>query len=265
MSPDASEKILVGMVHLAALPGAPRHHLSMSQIEARAVEEARILHEMGFDACIIENFGDAPFHKEAVEPVTVAAMTRIVASIRRELPSMRIGVNVLRNDAAAALAVATAAAAHFIRVNVHVGATATDQGIIEGRAAETVRARRAYDASVQIWADVHVKHGRNLSHNSLTEEASDAVERGDANALIVTGSGTGRPIDADDLKTLARLELGVPVYVGSGASATNVATLLKHSDGIIVGSALKTDGRAESPLDKERVKLFVEAGRREAS
>ncbi len=261
---NRNDRQLVGMVHLAPLPGAPRHHVSMSEIESRAVGEARVLHEMGFDACIVENYGDAPFHKEHAEPVTVAAMARIVAAIRRELTEMRVGVNVLRNDAASALAIAAATDAHFIRVNVHVGVTATDQGVIEGRAAETVRARRAHDAPVQIWADVHVKHGRNLSHASIAEEARDAVERGLANALIVTGAGTGQQTDTKQLRSVSQLQLGVPVYVGSGVTPGNVASILRMCEGVIVGSALKIDGRAENPLDPERVRRFADAVRQAA-
>lgn len=264
MSEQGSDKQLIGMVHLPPLPGAPRHHVSMREIEARAVSEARILHEAGFDACIVENFGDAPFHKEAVELVTVAAMGRIVAAVRRELPDLRVGVNVLRNDARAALAVAAAADAHFIRVNVHVGVTATDQGVIEGRAADTVRARRAYEAPVQVWADVHVKHGCSLSHPSIVDEARDAVERGLANALIFTGSGTGRPTDTTHVETVSRLDLRVPLYVGSGVTRKKVASVLALCDGVIVGSALKTGGHAENELDPERVRRFVEAARQAA-
>lgn len=261
MSIETGGKQLIGMVHLLPLPGAPRHHVQMSEIEARALAEARVFTEMGFDGVIVENYGDVPFHKDAVEPVTVAAMTRVVAAIRRELTSLRVGVNVLRNDATAALAVATASDAHFIRVNVHVGATATDQGVIEGRAAETVRARRAYDAPVQVWSDVHVKHGRNLSHASVLDEAQDAVERGLASALIVTGSATGRPVDTAQLQALGRLQLGVPVYAGSGVSEHNVRSVLKLCDGVIVGTSLKSDGRADRPLDIERVRQFAETAR----
>ena len=258
------DKQLIGMIHLLPLPGAPRHHVAMSEIEARAVSEACILHETGFDACIVENFGDAPFHKDAVQPVTIAAMARVVAAVRREVSGLRVGVNVLRNDAGAALAVATAVDAHFIRVNVHVGVTATDQGVIEGRAADTVRARRAYDAPIQVWADVHVKHGRSVSHLSIADEASDAVERGLADAIIVTGTGTGRPADTTHVQTVSRLHLGVPIYVGSGVTAQNAAATLNLCDGVIVGSALKVDGRAENVLDPNRTRQFADAARRVA-
>jgi uncharacterized protein len=256
-------KLLVGMIHLPPLPGAPGSRETLGAIEDRALEEARALLDAGFEAAMVENFGDAPFFKERVEAVTVASMTRIAAAIRRELPALTLGVNVLRNDALSALSVAAAVEAAFIRVNVHVGATATDQGIVEGRAAETLRARRSLGASdaVAIWADVHVKHGKSLAHASITDEAEDAVERGCADALIVSGRATGVTASPDELRRVKALELGVPVLVGSGITEDNAKSYLEVADGVIVGTSLKQGGRTTSPIDPERARRFVERAR----
>jgi membrane complex biogenesis BtpA family protein len=256
-----SSKLLIGMVHLPALPGAPRAQVPLDAIEERALAEGRALHAAGFDGVIIENYGDNPFHKDAVEPITVASMTRLVGALCRALPGWRIGVNVLRNDVRSALSIAAATGARFVRVNVHVGATATDQGVIEGRAAETLRLRRAWDAKVEIWSDVHVKHGRSLAHETVEREAEDAATRGMADALIVSGTGTGHAANPDDVRAVAALDLGVPVIVGSGVSADNVAQLFRFADGVIVGTALKQGGRTVAPLDPERVRRFVDAAR----
>jgi len=194
--------------------------------------------------------------------VTVAVMSRIVATLRREVPTLVVGVNVLRNDAAAALAVASATGAGFVRVNVHVGATATDQGILEGRAAETLRLRARLGLALAIWADAHVKHGRSLAHECIADEARDAVERGLADALIVTGRGTGWATDVDDLRTVRALELGVPVYVGSGVTEQSLDLYLREADGVIVGSAIMQGGRAGAPLDPERARRFVATARK---
>lgn len=252
---------LVGMLHLAPLPGSPRSESDLEAIEERAVSEARVLAAAGFDAAILENFGDAPFFKDRVEAVTVAAMSRVASSVRREVPRLVLGVNVLRNDARSALAVALASGAGFIRVNVHVGATATDQGIVEGRAAETLRLRAALGARVALWADVHVKHGRPLSHPTLEAEAEDAVGRGLADALVVSGAGTGKAASLDELERVRALGLGVPVYVGSGVDLETLGAVLDRADGVIVGTALERDGVTAAPLDPERVKRFADAFR----
>lgn len=255
------KKALIGMLHLPALPGAPRHDQPLPEIEKRLVEESRLLKDVGFHGAILENFGDVPFHKEGVGASTVASMTRLALAVRSAAPELALGINVLRNDAAAALAIAAATHAAFIRVNVHVGATATDQGVIEGRASETLRARRALGAEVAIWADVHVKHGRSLAHASITSEAEDAIRRGLADALIVSGSGTGEETSMEDLKAVRSLALGVPIYVGSGVTAENVEALLDVSDGVIVGTSLKEDGETTNPLDGNRARRFVERAR----
>ncbi len=251
------KKSLVGMLHLPALPGSPGSTQSLRDIEIRLVAEAQLLRDVGFHAAFLENFGDVPFFKERVEPATIASMSRLAYAVRSAVPELPLGVNVLRNDARAALAVAAAAEANFIRVNVHVGATATDQGVIEGRAAETLRARAVLGADVAIWADVHVKHGRSLAHTSIADEAEDAVRRGLADGLVVSGRGTGEATSLDDLRAVAALELGVPIYVGSGVTIDSVETLLDVADGVIVGTSIKTEGKTTNPIDKKRAERFV--------
>jgi len=255
-------KKLIGMVHLEALPGSPSARLPLEQIEERATAEAAILHEAGFDATIVENFGDVPFAKDDVASITVASMARIACSIRRTVPELGLGINVLRNDARAALAVAFACEAQFVRINVHVGATATDQGVIEGRAAETLRERMALRTGVEIWADVHVKHGKSLAHEDIADEARDAAERGMADALIVSGAGTGQETSLDELARVSGLELKAPIYVGSGVSADSVADFLRIADGVIVGSALKSEGIATNALERDRAMRFVDVARK---
>jgi len=254
-------KILIGMVHLPALPGAPGAELSMDEIERRAVNEARTLLDAGFNGCILENFGDTPFHKDHVAPVTVAAMARVVAAVCHAFPDWRVGVNVLRNDARAALSIASVCGARFVRINVHVGATATDQGVVEGQAAETLRLRRALGSAVEIWADVQVKHGQSLAHADIALEAEDAVRRGHADTLVVSGRATGKATDLAELKRVTDLGLGVPVLVGSGADERSAPRYLEVADGIIVGTALKVSPDPTSPLDPERVGRFVAAAR----
>src|SRR2546429_1501958 len=116
-------KPIFGMVHLEALPGAPLFRGSIGVVIEAAMADAKALADGGCDGIVFENFGDRPFHKH-VSAETIAAMTRVIADVRPKLP---FGVNVLRNDARAAIAIAAATGAQFIRINVHVGAMATDQ------------------------------------------------------------------------------------------------------------------------------------------
>jgi membrane complex biogenesis BtpA family protein len=248
------------MVHLTPLPGAPRWAGPLATFLERAVTDARSLREGGVDAVIVENYGDAPFHAQRVEAVTVAAMARAVAAII-DAVDCPVGVNVLRNDAAAALAIAAATGAHFIRVNVHTGGMFTDQGWIEGRASESLRLRERLAPSVAIMADVMVKHATPPAGVDLADAARDAWHRGLADALIVSGNATGGATDPEDVQAVRRAVPEAPLFVGSGVTADTVRRTLDGVHGVIVGSALEADGRAGEPVDPARVRALMEAAR----
>lgn len=249
---------LIGVVHLQALPGAPAFDGNFDGVVEAATLDARALRDAGFDALIVENFGDAPFFAETVPAVTIAAMTRAVAEIRREI-ELPIGVNVLRNDAASALAIAAATGAAFIRVNVLTGTMTTDQGVITGRAAELMRLRSALDVSVEIYADVLVKHAVPPPGMTMELATADTVRRGKADAIIVSGEATGARPDRDMLRRAVTAAGDTPVLIGSGASESNIADLLEVASGVIVGTALKVDGITTNPVDPARAAAFVKA------
>jgi membrane complex biogenesis BtpA family protein len=251
-------RLLVGVLHLPPLPGAPGRPVPLERVIPQAMSDAELLLSSGFDGLIVENFGDAPFFRDDVPPVTVAAMTRVVHAIRG-MGTFPLGVNVLRNDASAALAVAVGAGADFIRVNIHMGAFATDQGVIEGKAFATLRERRVLGAdTVEIWADVLCKHASPLGGLSLEEHAKDLVERGRADKLILTGTRTGEAVSAGDLDRVAGLRLGRDVLVGSGLTDANAPDYARAA-GALVGSWIRKGGKAGRPLDPERVRRLAAA------
>jgi membrane complex biogenesis BtpA family protein len=235
----------------------------MARVVADAVADARTLAEAGFDALLVENFGDAPFFPREVPPETVAALALVLDAVRRAAGGLPVGVNVLRNDVRAALAIAAATGALFVRVNVHTGAAVADQGLLEGRAHETLRVRAALAPDVLILADLRVKHARPLADLPLELLAEDTVARGLADALIVTGPTTGRPPPLEDLDAARRGGRGAPVLVGSGASAASAPLLAARADGVIVGSALKRGGAIEAPVDAGLARSFAAAWRGE--
>lgn len=254
-------RALVGMVHLEALPGSPKGNSSLASVVERALADARTLEQAGFDALMIENFGDAPFRATQVEPVTIAAMTIAIRAIRQAV-KIPLGVNVLRNDACAALAIAEACGASFIRTNVHSGVYATDQGFIEGRADETLNYRKRLGSKVAIFADVHVKHAAPLSCPDLAQAAEETAYRGLADGLIVSGTGTGKPTPFDDLCTVRAAVPDKLLLVGSGVRPETIRLTLEVADAAIVGTAIKRDGATTAPVDAERAAAFVRAARK---
>jgi uncharacterized protein len=252
---------IIGVLHVPALPGSPRNQLAFKDVVDWVLKDAEALAGGGVDALILENFGDVPFYPTRVPPHTVAFMTAIAGEVRRRF-DLPLGINVLRNDAQSALAIASAVSAEFIRVNIHTGARVTDQGLIEGAAHETLRYRRLLNSDVKILSDVDVKHSAPVAARNLGDEVEEIVWRGNADAVIVTGAATGKQTALEDLKIAKHAAGSVPVFAGSGVNVQNVATVLEVADGVIVGTAFKHDGVTSNAVDRDRVRAFVRVVRR---
>jgi uncharacterized protein len=256
----SSRKTLLGVVHLRPLPGSPRWGGDLKAIIDFAVADARAYERGGAHALFIENFGDVPFTKAGVGPETIAAMSAAGGAVRAAV-TLPLGFNVLRNDPCAALALCAACDGDFIRVNVHTGVMLTDQGLIEGDAFTTVRYRDRIRPDAKILADVHVKHAVPLGNGRLEDSAQDTVERGLADALIVSGAGTGQAAELAEVERVRRACPKTKLLLGSGVNVTNVKKYLPFADGMIVGSALKRDGKLANPVDPKRVAALVKAMR----
>lgn len=249
---------VIGMVHLQALPGSPSFAGDLAAVIEAAAADASALVEGGVDGLMVENFFDVPFFKDQVPGETVAAMTRACLAVRAVSGSLPVGVNVLRNDVRSALAVASTVGAAFVRVNVLSGVMVTDQGIIEGRAAEVMRYRRSIDAEeVAVWADVRVKHAAALVVRPLSHEVEELVLRSGAEAVIVSGEGTGYPTAARDAGAVKTAAGQAAVLIGSGANAEDLESLWPVCDGMIVGSSFKADGQVAAAVDATRVRQLM--------
>jgi uncharacterized protein len=252
---------IIGVVHLLPLPTSPRWGGDLKAVIDRAEQEATALASGGAHGIVVENFFDAPFPKDAVDPAVVSAMTLVIHQLQ-QMVTLPIGINVLRNDAKSALAIASCVSAQFIRVNVLTGVMATDQGLIEGQAHELLRYRRELGSDIKILADVLVKHARPLSTPNLTTAVQETIQRGLADGVILSGWATGSPPTLEDLELASAAAKGTPVFIGSGASWENIPQLIQAADGVIVSSSLKRRGQIEQAIDPNRVSQFVEAMQR---
>jgi len=249
-------KCLLGVVHLPALPGAPAYGGKIDPIRQSMRRDLLALKKGGAHAIILENFGDAPFAADDAGPVAVACLTSLACEARELFPGP-LGINLLRNDGVGAMAVAAASGADFIRVNVLVGARLADQGVLHGIAEKLLRFRKRIGAGhIRVFADVDVKHSAPLAPGySIEDEARDAWERGGADALILSGAGTGHGTDPDHLHRAHAAAPWAPLLLGSGTTLENLREFLPEASGFIVGTALKRSGK----IDPARVRAFVRA------
>lgn len=253
-----TRKPIIGMVHLAPLPGSPRYDgTSMNEIAEMAIADARLLRDAGFDGAIIENFGDIMFLKK-VRPETIAAMTFAAAGIAKAVPDLVLGLCVLQSDAIAALAIAHVIGGKFVRVPYYTETYIVDAGMMESIAAEALRFRKYLNMDVKIFADVHIKHGYPLSQRPISHAARDIEHRGMADAILVTGLETGYETEAMDVKEVKEAVDHTPVLVASGVDEFNFPDYKDFSDGVIIGTRLKQDNDTEGPLDPEKIRRFIQ-------
>jgi membrane complex biogenesis BtpA family protein len=270
---------LVGVIHLPSLRLAALRR-DVDSVVAFVEREARVLEEAGFDGVIVENFSDAPFAKRVSEPEILGIIAVALHTARKSFNGF-VGLNILRSSAIEAYRIAYAFRADFIRVNAYVETLATDSGLIEPSATSLAELRHIMPG-VKIFGDALCKHSgsidlvtraftriaqslgeeslREAIRESVREIIMDATERGLADAIIVTGSRTGEAPPKEFLKFVKQAS-PKPVYLGSGATAENIADYAKLCDGIIVGSYIKIGGRAGNPTDPEKAKRFAKAFR----
>lgn len=249
---------LLGVVHLPPLPGRAAHRSMVAVVDA-ALADARAFAAGGFDGVIVENFGDAPFHKgtrdDPTPPHVAAALAIVADRIVREC-GLPVGVNCLRNDGRAALGVAAAAGARWVRVNVLASAYVTDQGVIEGEAAALAAYRRELGLSVSVLADFLVKHATPLQPFDVAAGARDLAERSGADALVLSGARTGEPVDVVLFDTVRAAVGAFPIWIGSGLTVDGAAELWPRCDGAIVGTACKHGGVVTAPVDPAAVRAL---------
>jgi membrane complex biogenesis BtpA family protein len=257
------EKSLIAMVHVQALPGTPRASKPMEQVIDIAVAEAELLAGAGVDSIILENMHDAPYLKRCVGPEIVAGMAAVASAVRRAVPAVPLGIQVLAGANKEALAVALAAGLQFIRAEGFVFAHVADEGLIESDAGELLRYRRAIGAEhVKVLADIKKKHSAHaITADVSLGDTAEAAQFFGVDGLIVTGTATGKPVRLEDLDEVRR-ECSLPLLVGSGTTPENIASLLARADAVIVGSWFKRDGDWRMGPDEVRVKRLVESFRR---
>ncbi|MCH8806908.1 MAG: BtpA family membrane complex biogenesis protein [Planctomycetes bacterium] len=283
----AKSKSVIGMIHVGALPGTPRHGESLAAITDRAVEEAGVFVKHGLDGIILENMHDVPYLCGQVGPEIVAAMTAVGLAVREKIlasasshrpaiaarsatkdsgtrTSIPLGVQILAAANRAALAVAHVIGADFVRVENFTYAHIADEGLMPtAEAGPLLRYRRQIGAQrVKVVADVKKKHSSHAITSDVSlAEAARTTEFCGADGVVVTGVATGEPTRPEDAATV-RESVSVPVWIGSGLTPENLPALWPHADVFVVGSYLKVDGLWSNALDAERVERFLEAARR---
>ena len=246
------------MVHVAALPGAPKNKLGIQEIVLKAFKDAKALAEGGVDAVMIENMHDRPYLNRKAGPEIIAAMTSVACYLRKEL-NIPLGIQVLAGANNEALAVALAAGMDFIRAEGFVFGHLADEGMMNSDAGELFRYRKQIGAEhIRIYTDIKKKHSSHaISGDVSIAETAKAAEFFLSDGVIITGNATGEKASPDDLKQVKQ-SVQIPLLIGSGITAENIGDYWELADGFIVGSSLKFNGKWGNDVDPNRVAAFIQ-------
>ncbi|MEM1431196.1 MAG: BtpA/SgcQ family protein [Pseudomonadota bacterium] len=252
-----AEPCVIAALHLPDFPLS--RHLSLSWFEEYALANARVFAEAGVPFLKLQ---DQTRTAGPASAETIARMSALARLIRAELPTLGLGIIVEAHDAAAALSVAHASGADFVRLKVFVGGAMTSEGPRHGLGAEAVAYRSSIGASgVAILADVHDRTARPLSDEPQPFAANWAAKVG-ADGLIITGSSF-----ADTCTRIGAVRQAVPsrpILIGGGVTEGNVADALATADGVIVSSALMRKTAEDDDLirwDADLCHRFMDAAR----
>lgn len=253
---------VVGMVQLRALPGSARYAGEpVAAIVASAVAEAEVLRDAGFTGVQVQNMGDMPSGRRA-GPETVAFMTLACVEVRRACPDLQLSV-IVNWDVEASLAVAETCGADYVRAeHTWVGATVNTWGVTQAGCYEALRFRQLIRSTMPIYADVREPHAVPLVEQPVERIALAAVHEAAADGLFVTGSNLDESLEWIDRVRAA--VPGVPVWLGGGATAAALTTILPRVDGIVVAASIKGGDRRDA-LDPVLARQFVVAVREAAA
>ncbi len=250
------KKPIIGMLHLPPLPGSSIYNgEGLKAVIERALYDATELQEGGVDALEVENFSDPTYYPMEVGPELTAAMAVISDHVIRA-SSVPVGICILA-DPKASLGVAHAVGAKFIRATFFTEASVDVSGLVLPKPHELLRFRKFLDPSIKIFTDVHIKHSAPLVNRPLFDSALDA-KYFLSDAVIISGTHTGKETKLDDVKEAKSAVEDFPVLVGSGFSKENAYKIFQYADGAIVGTSLKKDGISSNVVDRKRVKDLLD-------
>lgn len=254
-------KPVIGMVHLAPLPGAPLYDRDggMQKIIDLAAEDIEALQAGGIDAVMFGNEGDRPYLLKAT-PQSLAAMAFAIGELK-PLVAVPFGVDYLW-DPVATIGLAVASGARFAR-EIFTGVYESDMGLWQPDAAAALRLRAECNRpDLKLMFNINAEFASPIGNRSIAARARSAVFSSLADVVLVSGPMTGQPVETGDLQIVKNALPDTPVFANTGVSIANVDEILRIGDGAVIGTHFKVDGDTWNQVDRDRVKRLMDQVRR---
>ncbi len=252
-----TEKAIIAMCHMQPLPGDPqyRKELGMEWVVEQARKDVEALQEGGVDAIMFSNEYSLPY-LTSVECITVASMARVIGELR-DIIRVPYGVNCLW-DPVASIDLAMATDAKFVR-EIFTGVYASDFGMWNTNCGAAVRHQHAVGAeNVKLLFNIVPEAAQYMANRSTASIAKTTVFNCRPDALCVSGATAGSALDPETLKTVKEVVKDTVVLANTGCRAETIENLLRVADGAVVGTTFKYEGKFENPVDRERVRRFMD-------
>ncbi|MEQ2426258.1 BtpA/SgcQ family protein [Enterocloster hominis (ex Hitch et al. 2024)] len=238
---------ITGVVHLPPF-GADR--LDLEGLESWLLEQIGIHAECGITSMMIQD--QTPGELAGLK--NVAILSALGRTVKRMFPDLSLGIILEANNPSAAMYIANACGADFIRQKVFIGAMVKAGGVMTGRAGEVWEARKDMDRPVRVLTDIYDRTGVPLGPLPIETAAGQALKYG-SDGLILTGKNFEESLDLAD--RVRKQYPQAPVYLGGGITEKNVGEAVKHCDGMIVSSCLLEDGK-DNVWSRQKIRRFME-------
>lgn len=252
-----TNKPIIAMCHLQALPGDPRYDESKGMryvIDAARYDLTR-LQDGGVDAIMFSNEFSMPYLLK-VKAETTNAMARIIGELMDEI-RIPYGVDVLW-DPYASIDLAKAVDAQFVR-EIFSGVYASDFGLWNTNCGEVIRHQYAIGAkNVKLFFNIVPEAAQYLANRDIVQIARSTIFNHHPDGLLVSGLTAGQETDASLISVIKNYAKNTPVLANTGVRLENVENQLSIADGAIVATTFKVNGIFENAVDGERVKAFMD-------
>jgi predicted TIM-barrel enzyme len=239
------EKRILGMIHLSGDEGFKTQ---------RALDEIAIYEEEGLYGCIIENY-----HGSADD------VEEVLKNTDKRDNKIKIGINILPNEYAKAFELVNKYKVDFIQLDyvggTYLGGEYNDGGVKKIDIDSYFKTFVTIPSHVKVFGGVWPKYYTPVKGSNLENDIVDGLFCSDA--IVVTGSGTGKQTPLDKIKDFrniiqeTRKFSKTPLIIGAGLDTSNVVEQMEFAEGAIVGSCFKPYKRTQEKVSRELVKEFM--------
>ncbi|MDP3640480.1 MAG: BtpA/SgcQ family protein [Nanoarchaeota archaeon] len=222
------------------LPVIGMLHLAGEDPVQRALQELSLFAEEGVSAALIENYHGS-----------LDTVIQTLQEISQRRLNVHLGINILPNKFRLAFPFAVHYGAALIQMD-HV-AGKYDQGELD---MPSYRGFRESFSDIFVLGGVWPKYYQPVMGSDLEKDLQDGMDRADA--IVVTGAGTGKETPLEKINQFRALMGTFPLVVGAGSTPENAYTQLQYADGAIVGTSLKFENKTSNPVDRVWVRDFMD-------